>query len=58
MLTLEEDEELTAASHWLLPAGNAAGEATLNLTTQSKLIKLLSKCVFDFVLELTEYFCF
>lgn len=25
MLTLEEDEELTAASHWLLPAGKAAG---------------------------------
>lgn len=31
MLTLEEDEELSAASHWLLPAGDTAEETTLNL---------------------------
>lgn len=31
MLTLEEEEELSAASHWLLPAGNTAEETALNL---------------------------
>lgn len=29
LLVLEEDEELTAASHWMLPAGNTAEEDTL-----------------------------
>ncbi len=30
MLALEEEEELSAANHWLLPAGDYTGHAPFN----------------------------
>lgn len=32
-LTLEEDEELSAANHWLLPAGNIDSRVMLDAST-------------------------
>lgn len=59
MLTLEEDEELTAASHWLLPAGNIVEESTLPLQAQWKLIKIVSRSDLTLYLyKLDLLFCF
>lgn len=43
MLSLEDDEELSAANHWLLPAGDAGHleDSTFNITTCSENLAVL-----------------